>query len=83
MGLQERSDKTKDCQACGQGGLKMVNINKYLSAMKINWLPRIFQPDDCLIKTVLLADSPIFENIREFGGKSAVVHQQVQNPFWA
>ena len=26
------------CQAFEQGGLKMVNVHKYLSAMKINWL---------------------------------------------
>ena len=38
--------KTK-CQAFEQGGLKMVNIHEHLSAMKINWLRLIFQPNNC------------------------------------
>ena len=62
----------------------MVNIHEYLSAMKINWLRRIFQPDNCLVKNVLFAVCPAFANIRGFGGEYAnTVHRQIQNPFWA
>ena len=62
----------------------MVNIHEYLSAMKINWLRRIFQPDNCLVKNVLFAVCPAFANIRGFGGEYAnIVHRQIQNPFWA
>ena len=61
----------------------MVNIHEYLSAMKINWLRRIFQPDNCLVKNVLFAVCPAFANIRGFGGEYAnIVYRQNQNPFW-
>ena len=59
------------CQAFEQGGLKLVNIHEYLSAMKINWLRRIFQPDNCLVKNVLFAVCPAFANIRGLGGEYA------------
>ena len=71
-------------QTFEQGGLKMVNIHEHLSAMKINWLRRIFQPNNCLVKNVLFAVCPKCVNIRGFGGEYAnIVHQQIQNPFWA
>ena len=80
-----KKDKTKDAfSSFEQGGLKMVNIHEYVSAMKINWLRRIFQPDNCLVKNVLFADCPAFANIRGFGGEYAnIVHRQIQNPFGA
>ena len=66
-----------------QVGLKMVNIHEYLSAMKINWLRRIFHHDNCPAKKVLFALYPIFANIRGFGRECAgIVYQQIQNPFW-
>ena len=59
----------------------MVNIHEYLSAMKVNWLRRIFQPDNCLVKNVLFAVCPAFANIQGFGGEYAnIVHRQIQNP---
>ena len=56
--------------------LKMVNIHEYLSAMKINWLWQIFQPDNCrLAKNVLFAVCPAFANIQGFRGEYAnIVH---------
>ena len=62
----------------------MVNIHEYWSAMKINLLRRILQPDNCLVKNVLFSVCPAFANIRGFGGEYAnIVHRQIQNPFWA
>ena len=52
-GKKDKIKRKTLCQAFEQGGLKMVNIHEYLSAMKINWLRRIFQPDNyCLVKNV-------------------------------
>ena len=63
-----------------KGGLKMVDILEYLSAMKINWLRRIFQPDNSS-KECLFAVCPTFVNILGFGGEYAnIVHWQIQNP---
>ena len=83
-GKKDQIKRKTLCQAFEQGGLKMVNIHEYLSAMKINWLRQIFQPDNCLIKSVLFAVCPAFANIRGFGGEYAnIVHRQIQNSFWA
>ena len=57
----------------------MVNILEYLSAMKINWLKRIFQPDNSS-KECLFAVCPTFVNIVGFGGEYAnIVHWLIQN----
>ena len=83
-GKKDQIKRKTLCQAFEQGGLKLVNIHEYLSAMKINWLRRIFQPDNCLVKNVLFAVCPAFANIRGFGGEYAnIVHRLIQNPFWA
>ena len=83
-GKKDQIKRKTLCQAFEQGGLKMVHIHEYLSAMKINWLRQIFQPDNCLVKNVLFAVCPAFANIRGFGGEYAnIVHRQIQNPFGA
>lgn len=54
-GKKDKIKRKSVYRAFGQGGLKMVNIHEYLSAMKRNWLRRVFQPDDCLAKNILFA----------------------------
>ena len=72
-GMKDKIKRKTLCQAFEQGGLKMVNTHEYLSAMKINWLRRMFQPDNCLVKNVLFAVCPAFANTEDSEGNTPIL----------
>ena len=70
------------CQAYEVGGLKMVDIKSFLSALKISWLKRILHDDGKLSK-ILQAMCPLIQNVKQRGGEFAnIIMQRVKNPFW-
>ena len=69
------------CQAYEAGGLKMVDVRSFLSALKIGWLKRILCDNWKITKIIQMF--PLVQNIRKRCGKFAsVIMQRVGNPFW-
>ena len=64
------------------GGLKMIDIKSFSSALKISWLTRILHDDTKLIK-ILQAMCPLIQNVKQRGGEFAnIIMQRVKTPFW-
>ena len=79
-----KNDKIRSgvCQAYEVGGLKMVDIKSFPSALKISWLKRILHDDGKLSK-ILQAMCPVIQNVKQRGGEFAnIIMQRVKNPFW-
>lgn len=81
----DKNDKIKRssmCQSYEDGGLKMVNIKTYLSALKITWIKRILLNKGKLTN-ILLAMCPLIQNIKQHGCEFVnVIMQRIENPFW-
>jgi hypothetical protein len=70
------------CQPYGKGGLKMINVFHFLSAMKIGWLRRI-SAEEFILKDFLFDAYPDLQKILELGGEySNVLMKRLDNPFW-
>ena len=70
------------CQSYLQGGLQMIDIFSFLSAMKISWLRRVIQVDSTVRKNVLMF-FPNFEKLQFLGSEYAnVLINDIYNPFW-
>lgn len=79
---QAKVDKRTICADYESGGLKMVNVYHFLTAMKINWIRRVFH-DDSLFIRLLLSTCPSFRQLNVFGGEYAnVVMNRCNNNFW-
>jgi hypothetical protein len=64
-----------------KGGIRMVNIRSFLSAMKLSWLRRL--QSDSYLKQFLVNMHPEIEKIVQFGGEYYnVTKQKVNNSFW-
>lgn len=67
---------------CEDGGISMVNVKNYLSALKINWLNRILGSDGKISK-ILTCTCPGVKVIKERGGEFVnVLTKQTSNSFW-
>ena len=81
-GKNDKIRRSSVCQTYEAGGLKMVDIESFLAALKISWLKRILHDDGRLSK-ILQAMSPFIENVKQRGGEFAnIIMQRVKNPFW-
>jgi hypothetical protein len=81
-GRQGKINKNCACQSYQNGGLKMVNINMFLSAMKTSWLRRILYVGSPLNKFIFCL-YPDLDKLQQLGGEFAnTLMQLVHNPFW-
>ena len=67
---KERIKRTSMFQVYEAGGLKMVDVKKFLAAVKITWLTRILSNDGKITK-ILHALCPSVKVIKERGGEFA------------
>jgi hypothetical protein len=64
------------------GGLKMLNVMNFISAMKISWLCRLAR-DDSDWKIFTINMFPRLDNVEKFGAEYGnSIMQTVHNPFW-
>ena len=83
--LDGKTDKIKRsgmCQGYKVGGLKMVDLKSFVSALKISWLRRILCDNGKIIK-ILQIMCPSIQYIKQRGGEfSNIIIQRIRNPFW-
>ena len=73
--------KSVICKSYEEGGLAMCDLHSFLSAMKLNWIPRLQKNDK--LKTFVFEIYPELGNLHNFGGEYAnLVIQRTQNAFW-
>ena len=78
QGKIKRPGARQDYEA---GGLKMLDVKSFLSALKISWLKRILCDDGKLTK-ILQAMCPLICSIKKCGGDFAnIIMQRVQKNF--
>ena len=66
-----------------EGGLNMLNVYSFLSAMKINWIKRMIQNDNSY-KEFVLDLYPKVGNIKLFGAEyTHSLRQNIDNDFWS
>lgn len=64
-----------------EGGLRMLNIRSFLSAMKLSWLKRLLMDSEWKEFTLNLYSE--LENLNKFGTDYAnIVIKNISNPFW-
>ena len=81
-GKPDRIKRTIMYQPYEEGGLRMVNVKDFLSALKITSLKKIIQ-DDGKITKILFALCPDVKNVKLRGGEFAnVLMERLVNPFW-
>ena len=65
-----------------EGGLNMLNIYSFLSAMKVNWLKRILK-DDSNYKKFLVDLYPTIKNLNYVGAEYChILRNNIKNCFW-
>ena len=70
------------CQSYEQGGLKMVNIFLFLSALKINWIKKLFDTDNQMTRFIMNL-YPSLRDLRLFNSAFCnVASQSFVNLFW-
>ena len=79
---QGKIRKNCACQSYQNGGLQMLNIYLFLSALKISWLRRIFDVESPLTKFIFCL-YPELDKLQQLGGEFAnTLMQLIHNPFW-
>ena len=79
--------RTKICQPYERGGLKMIDIDGFINALKCTWIQRIQNNSDFGRKWIILAQTSLeyhLENLAWYG--HAMLNRlstQIQNDFWA
>ena len=70
------------CQGYEVGGLKMVDVKSFVSALKISWLRRILC-DNGKITKILQVRCPSIQYVKQRDGEfSNIIIQRIRNPFW-
>lgn len=81
-GKTDKIKRTVVSQTHEAGGLKMIDIKSFLSALKINWLKRILCSNGKITK-ILKIVCPSIQNMEKLGSEYInVILQKVENPFW-
>ena len=80
-----KTDKIKRsgmCQGYEVGGLKMVDVKSFVSALKISW-HRLILFDNGKITKILQVMCPLIQYIKQWGGEfSNIIIQTIRNSFW-
>ena len=78
---QTKISKKCVCNDCESGGLKMLNVHSFLSAVKVCWLKRIFSKEEHNLKEIAFFFVPGLDCI--FGGEYAnKLLLNSSNMFW-
>ena len=81
-GKNDKIRRSGVCQAYEVSGLKMVDINSFLAALKVSWLKRLLH-DDRKLSKILQAMCPLIQNVKQRGGEFAnIIMQRVKRLFW-
>ena len=79
---RSKVSKSVVCKPCEDGGMNMLDVFKFLSAMKILWLRKI-SSEEFSRKTFLLSIYPDLGNLRIYGSEYAnILMVKIKNPFW-
>ena len=81
-GKNYKIKRTSASQIYEVGGLKMMNVKCFLSALKINWLKRILNSDG-KITQIVYEMCEMIQYVDKLGFEVAhVIMERVENPFW-
>ena len=81
-GKRGKINKSATCSSHESGGLQMLDIHSFLTSLKVSWIRRLFITES-LIRKLLIASCPTFDNLRVYGGEYCnIVIQQCENKFW-
>ena len=81
-GKNSKLSKTYVCGNYKEGGIRMLDVPSFLSALKIGWIKRVMFSDSVL-KRFLLCSCPEFENLERYGSEYVnIILKKCTNPFW-
>ena len=71
------------CQSYEAGGMKMMDVKDFLSALKITWLKRALENNENRLYKIVHAFCPLIANINQRGGEFVhLLKERCTNPFW-
>ena len=80
-GKRGKIKKSVVCKPQEEGGIGMLNVYTFLSAMKITWLRRTCVESS--LREYVTDIYPMFTDLRKYGGEYAnILMRRVKNPFW-
>ena len=81
-GRRGKMSKTYICKNYEEGGIKMLDVDSFLSALKISWLKRIMFSNS-LLTNILFCTCPEMASLNVFGSEFVnVLLRKCNNPFW-
>ena len=81
-GKRAKLSRAYICKNYEDGGIKMLDVNSFLSALKISWLKRVMFSRSLLTK-VLFYTCPEMETLNVYGSEYVnVLLRKCNNPFW-
>jgi len=80
-GKNSKIKKSVVCKPYSEGGLQMLNIKTFITALKVSWLKKLRTEPD--FRNLTLNLYPTLENIDKFGCEYAnVAMARINNSFW-
>lgn len=80
-GKNNKISKSVTWKPYEEGGLRMIDMRSFLTAMKVSWVRRIHNESNT--QAILLDMYPQLQTIRNLGGEYGnTLMTQIKNPFW-
>ena len=79
-GKRDKVKRTTMCQPYVNGGLRMIDVQKFISSLKITWMRKIFNSESSW-KRLLVLEYPQRATCYKFGSLF-LTSLRIQNPFW-
>ena len=81
-GKKSKLSKAYVCGNYEEGGIRMLDVFSFLSALKIGWVKRVMHSDSD-VKRILCYSCPEVTNLEIFGSEYVnIILRKCSNPFW-
>ena len=81
-GKKSKLSKTYVCGSYREGGIRMLDVHSFLSALKMGWMKRVMQSDS-QFKRILFLSCPEIAKLEMYGSEYVnIILRKSSNPFW-